>query len=100
MTQLRILQTPEFRQWLAKVRDPVAVAAIAMRLDRAADGNLGTVRSVGKQVSEMKVDVGQGYRVYFTRRGRIVVVLLCGGTKASQDSDIKRAQKLADQIED
>lgn len=100
MNALRILQTTEFTKWYTKVRDPIARASIAFRIERAAEGNLGVVRTLPKQVSEMKVDVGQGYRVYFTRRGGILVILLCGGTKTSQQDDIKRAQTLAQQIED
>ncbi|KVN83509.1 type II toxin-antitoxin system RelE/ParE family toxin [Burkholderia ubonensis] len=95
-----ILRLPEFIDWLAGLRDRVAKAAIANRLDRAALGNLGTVRPVGEGVSEMKVDVGPGYRVYYVTRGEVVIVLLCGGDKSTQKKDIKRAHKLAKELED
>jgi putative addiction module killer protein len=62
-------------------------------------GNLGDIRSVGGGVSEMRVDFGAGYRVYFTRRQRVVIILLCGGDKSSQTKDIARARVLADAIE-
>jgi putative addiction module killer protein len=90
-----IKQTEAFTKWLDGVRDNQAKAAIALRIRRVTLGNLGAVRSVGKGVSEIKVDVGQGYRVYFTIRGQVVVILLCGGTKSSQSRDIEKAHNLA-----
>jgi putative addiction module killer protein len=73
--------------------------AILRRLNRVKAGNLGDARSVGGGVSELRLDVGPGYRLYFTRRGEVVIVLLCGGDTASQDRDIKLAKKLAGEIE-
>jgi putative addiction module killer protein len=70
------------------------------RIRRAGHGNLGDVRPVGHGVSEMRVDVGQGYRVYFTRRAERVIVLLCGGDKSSQRRDIDRAIIMAQNLED
>lgn len=72
--------------------------AIAMRLDRAVNGNLGDVKSVGDNVSEMRIFVGKGYRLYFTVRGGEMIILLCGGDKASQQRDIKKAKKLLNQL--
>jgi putative addiction module killer protein len=72
--------------------------AIARRIDRASTGNLGDVKSVGDGVSEMRVDVGAGYRVYFTMRNGAVIVLLAGGDKSSQSADIRRAQKMAKEV--
>ena len=69
-----------------------------VRLESARLGNLGDVRSVGEGVSEMRVDVGAGYRVYFTRRQRVVLILLCGGDKSSQAKDIARAKRIARDI--
>ena len=66
-----------------------------MRLDRIEDGNFGDAKSIGGGVSELRIDYGSGYRVYFTRRGKSVVILLCGGDKGSQSQDIVRAKALA-----
>lgn len=93
-----IQQTPTFAQWHAAVRDMRAKIAIARRIDRASAGNLGDVKPVGNGVSELRVEVGAGYRVYFTMRGGVVVVLLAGGDKSSQDADIRRAKKLAKEV--
>jgi putative addiction module killer protein len=68
---------------------------IASRLDRLAFGNAGDVRPVGNGVSELRIDYGPGYRVYFRRRGKTIVILLCGGDKRTQDRDIKTAKQLA-----
>jgi putative addiction module killer protein len=69
--------------------------AFARRIERAENGNLGDVKPVGAGVSEMRIDMGAGYRVYFTMREKIVVILLAGGTKSTQQKDIKKAIKLA-----
>jgi len=69
--------------------------AIARRIERAENGNLGDVKPVGTGVSEMRIDIGAGYRVYFTMREKIMVILLAGGTKSSQQTDIKKAIELA-----
>ncbi len=93
-----VVQTEEFADWLHKLRDQRAVARIAMRLRRAEQGNLGDVRAVGDGVSELRVDYGPGYRVYFVRRSERLIVLLCGGDKSSQDRDIERAKSLAEKL--
>ncbi|MDR1276442.1 MAG: type II toxin-antitoxin system RelE/ParE family toxin [Candidatus Accumulibacter sp.] len=93
-----IEQTRIFADWHTNLRDLRAKHAITRRLDRAAAGNLGDAKPVGEGVSEMRVDVGQGYRIYFTRRDAFIVVLLCGGDKSSQDRDIPHAQQLAKEI--
>ncbi len=69
--------------------------AIARRIERAENGNLGDVKPVGTGVSEMRIDIGAGYRVYYTMREKIMVILLAGGTKSSQQTDIKKAIELA-----
>ncbi|MCP1517777.1 type II toxin-antitoxin system RelE/ParE family toxin [Pseudomonas sp. GT1P32] len=93
-----IQQTTNFAQWHASIRDLRAKVAIARRIDRASAGNLGDIKPVGDGVSEMRVDVGAGYRVYFTMRNNVVIVLLAGGDKSSQTADIKRAKKLAKEV--
>jgi len=95
----QIQRTESFDKWLVNLRDVRAKARILTRLDSVRLGNLGDVRSVGGTVSEMRIDVGAGYRVYFTRRHRIVVVLLCGGDKSSQIKDIARAKLMAQEFE-
>ncbi|MNE43381.1 hypothetical protein D3C80_1375510 [compost metagenome] len=94
-----IQQTDTFANWHIALRDLRARIAIARRIDRAAAGNLGDVRPVGEGVSEMRVDVGPGYRLYFTRRGEMLILLLCGGDKSSQSRDIALAKRLAGEIE-
>ncbi|WP_432745746.1 type II toxin-antitoxin system RelE/ParE family toxin [Methylobacter sp. G7] len=91
-------QTEAFAKWHSALRDLRAKTAISRRIDRAEHGNLGDIKPVGGEVSEMRVDVGAGYRVYFTLRGGVVVVLLAGGDKSTQQADIKRAVELAKEI--
>lgn len=90
-----VQQTETFAAWLDGLRDLRARIAIARRIERMAAGNLGDAKSVGGGVSELRVDVGPGYRLYFTRRRGVIVILLCGGDKRSQKADIARAQRLA-----
>ena len=90
--------TESFREWLDGLRDLRAQVAIARRIDRVRTGNLGDAKSLGDGVSELRVDVGAGCRVYFVRRGEQVVVVLAGGGKGSQARDIKRAKKLAREV--
>ncbi|WP_460146438.1 type II toxin-antitoxin system RelE/ParE family toxin [Pseudomonas sp. S2_A02] len=93
-----IQQTTIFVAWHASIRDLRAKVAIARRIDRASAGNLGDIKPVGDGVSEMRVDVGAGYRVYFIMRNGVVIVLLAGGDKSSQNTDIRRAKKLAREV--
>ena len=79
--------------WLAGLRDRQARSRIRIRLDRLEEGNPGANKSVGEGVYEMKIDYGPGYRVYFASRGEQLVLLLCGGDKTTQQSDIAKAQK-------
>ncbi len=94
-----VRQTTTFATWHASIRDLRAKIAIARRLERASAGNLGDVKSLGCGLSEMRVDTGAGYRVYFTLRDNVVIVLLAGGDKSSQAADIQRARKLAREIQ-
>ena len=95
----QLQQTEIFAKWLAALRDARAKARLLARLDSARLGNLGDAKPVGGGVSEMRIDVGPGIRVYFTRRRRIIVILLCGGDKSTQTRDITRAQRMAQEIE-
>ena len=88
-------KTDIFVQWLDELRDIRARARIQARIERLAAGNPGDVKPVGDGVLELRIDYGPGYRVYFTRRGNEVVILLAGGDKSTQDTDIKIAQGLA-----
>ncbi|MCB5205421.1 type II toxin-antitoxin system RelE/ParE family toxin [Neorhizobium sp. T786] len=90
-------QSATFRKWHMKLKDGRAKAAIAMRLQRLAIGNAGDVAPVGEGVSELRIHYGPGYRVYFQQRGDLIIVLLCGGDKSTQDKDIRTAKEIAAQ---
>ena len=90
-----ILRSTEFDKWLVDLADEKARARIATRIISAEFGNLGDCKPVGEGVSEMRIDHGPGYRVYFVRRGKTVYLLLLGGNKKDQKRDIKRAQAIA-----
>ena len=92
---IEMKKTDVYAQWLDDLRDIRARARVQARVERLAAGNPGDVKPVGDGVSEMRIDYGPGYRVYFTRRGNEVVILLAGGDKSTQDADIKTAQGLA-----
>ena len=94
-----VRQTQEFQVWLDRLKDLRAQVRIATRLRLAEAGNLGDWKAVGGEVSEMRIDVGPGYRLYFTRRGSILIVMLAGGDKSTQARDIKRAQRVLKQLE-
>ncbi|TXL80400.1 type II toxin-antitoxin system RelE/ParE family toxin [Vineibacter terrae] len=96
---IEVRKTDEFAQWLDGLRDGDARAKIDARLLRLSLGNPGDVKSVGGRVSEVRVDHGPGYRVYFTRRGMKIVVLLCGGDKRTQAADIKRARDMVARLD-
>jgi len=90
-----IKKTEVYARWLDNLRDIRARARVLARVERLAAGNPGDVKSVGEGVSEMRIDYGPGYRVYFTRHGNEIVILLAGGDKSTQNADIKTAQELA-----
>ena len=91
--------TQEFQDWLDALKDRRAQIRIVARLRLAEAGSLGDWKSVGGEVSEMRVDVGPGYRLYFTRRSNLLIVMLAGGDKSTQSRDIKRAQQILKQLE-
>ncbi len=92
---IEVRQTEVFSKWLRELRDRQARARIQTRIDRLQLGLAGDVKPVGEGVSELRIDYGPGYRVYFTQRGRELVILLAGGDKRTQDRDIKTALELA-----
>ncbi len=95
---LRINKTEEFDRWLRNLRDQVAKRAINNRISRIAVSNFGDSKSVGEGVMELRIHVGPGYRIYFTMEGSEVVLLLVGGDKSSQNQDIDKAKRLANQV--
>ena len=92
-------QSEAFAQWLAALRDELAVKRIKQRIARVQIGLVGDAKSVGDGLNELRVDHGPGYRVYFVRRGDTLVILLCGGDKGSQSRDISRAKAIAQELE-
>jgi putative addiction module killer protein len=95
LTVEKLQRTGEFDKWLKRLRDERARAKILVRVKRLELGNPGDVEPVGDGISEMRIDYGPGYRVYYTERGNELVVLLVGGDKSSQERDIARAKQLA-----
>ena len=97
---VEIRQTAAFAKWIRNLADRRARSAIAKRIDRMAFGHAGDARPVGGGISEIRVHMGPGYRVYFVRRGAAIIILLCGGDKGSQARDIARAQALAEEFKE
>ena len=96
---IEVRQTIRFSTWLSSLRDVRVKAKILQRIDRARNGNLGDVSPVGDGVSEMRIFYGAGYRIYFVQRGSALILLLCGGDKSTQRTDIADAKGLAKEIE-
>ena len=94
-----ILTTATFDHWFGRLKDRQAFFRIQARIDRIEDGNFGDCKPVGEGVSEMRIDCGPGYRVYFTQRGMEIIILLAGGDKSSQAKDIKTALRLAQELQ-
>jgi putative addiction module killer protein len=97
---LELIKSATFDRWLTGLRDSKAAARIQIRLDRLAMGNPGDMKPVGGGISEMRIDYGPGYRVYFTHRGRLFILLLCGGDKSTQSKDIQQAKAIAAEWKD
>ena len=93
-----LLKTEPFDKWFRGLRDARAKVRIDERIERLANGNPGDARPVGSGVSELRIDYGPGYRVYFVQRGNVLIILLCGGDKASQRRDIAKAIGLAERL--
>lgn len=94
-----VSKTDEFDHWLLRLKNPIAKAKIISRIQRLAVGNSGDTAPVGEGVGELRVHTGPGYRVYYKQTNTRSVVLLCGGDKATQDKDIKKAKQLAASFE-
>ena len=95
-TPIEIRQTETYARWFAALRDRQAKARIIVRIRRLSLGNAGDVKPVGDGISELRIDYGPGYRLYFARRGEALVLLLTGGDKSGQRADIARAKALAE----
>lgn len=91
---MRVEKTDEYRNWINGLRDPVGRARILMRVDRLIHGNPGDHRNLAEGLSELRVDVGPGYRVYYSMRGNRLLLLLAGGDKSSQSKDIAKATRM------
>ncbi len=96
----QVHETPEFAAWIDNLRDSAAQARIGQRLARLTHGLMGDVKPVGGGVSEIRIQTGPGYRIYFTRSGEQIILLLCGGDKSSQRRDIARARLMAKMVRD
>jgi putative addiction module killer protein len=95
-----IRQTEKYSQWFSGLKDQATRARIDVRIRRLSLGHVGIAKSVGEGVSELKLDFGPGYRIYFGYEKREIVILLCGGDKGTQDRDIKAAQKLLRELKE
>lgn len=92
---IQIQQTESYAKWFAGLRDRVARVRIDIRIRRLSLGNVGDTKPVGEGISELRIDHGPGYRIYFIQRGAVVIVLLAGGDKSTQDKDIRTSKALA-----
>jgi len=97
---IQIQQTETYARWFSGLRDKVTRARIDIRIRRLSLGNAGDAKPVGEGVSELRVDHGPGYRVYFIQRGEVMIVLLAGGDKSTQDNDIRIAKALANGLKE
>ena len=94
-----VIESDVFQAWMSELRDQRARVKIAARISRVAEGNLGDWKPTQGAVSELRIDYGPGYRLYFTRHGSRLILLLCGGDKRTQSADINRALKMVDELE-
>jgi putative addiction module killer protein len=91
----KVVRSETFDRWLRKLKDRRAAARVLVRIDRLAAGNPGDVKPVGEGISELRINYGPGYRVYFLQEGDELILLLCGGDKSTQNDDIKDAKRIA-----
>lgn len=94
----QIQQTDVFAKWLLKLKDRKATAKILARIESVRQGNSGDAKSLGSGLHELRIHFGPGYRIYFTRKAGLVVILLCGGDKSSQSKDITRARRILSEL--
>lgn len=94
-----IKQLPEFAKWLSSIKDGMTRRRLARRLEKAQGGNLGDIRSIGEGVTEMREHFGAGWRMYFVQRGDVLIIMLGGGTKSTQEADIAKSIELSKTIE-
>ena len=95
-----VRETSYFKDWIKGLNDKVSQSIINARIRRLSAGNFGDTKSVGDNVFELRIDFGPGFRIYFTRRRRTIVILLCGGDKSGQSSDIETAKRIAQNVEE
>jgi putative addiction module killer protein len=91
----KVVRSETFDRWLRKLKDRRAAARVLVRIDRLAAANSGDVKPVGEGISELRIDYGPGYRVYYLQGGDKLIVLLCDGDKSTQDDDIEKAKRVA-----
>lgn len=94
----KVLQTKKFVKWMSKLKDMIAKVSIVRRIEQIKLGNFGNSKFIGDSVFELRIDVGQGYRVYFKNKENEIIVLLVGGDKSTQEKDIETAKKLAKEV--
>ena len=94
---VEVVKSATFDRWVRKLKDRRAAARVLVRIDRLAAGNSGDVKPVGGGISELRIDHGPGYRVYYLQDGPRLILLLCGGDKSSQDRDIEQAHRIAEE---
>ena len=97
---VRVEKTDEYATWIDSLKEPVGRARILVRVERLIAGNPGLHRALGQGISELKIDVGPGYRVYYSQRGARLILLLVGGDKSSQQKDIQRALKIMERLKE
>ena len=96
---MTVKETDIFKDWMRNLKDHIARAIINARIRRLSIGNKGDARYIGDAVSELRIDYGPGYRVYYTQSGKELIILVCGGDKSSQSKDIERAKQLVLDLE-
>lgn len=94
MDVIKLEETEAFSKWMKKIKDPQLVNRILRRFNQVKQGNFGDYKSLGDGVSELRIDYGQGYRIYYTIRQKVIVILLCGGDKSTQANEIQKAKNL------
>jgi len=97
---ITIRETDSFKKWIRGLKDKVTQSIITARIRRVSAGNFGNVGPVGDNISELRIDYGPGFRVYYTQKGQEIVILLCGGNKSTQNRDIETAKQIAKNLEE